>query len=462
MDRRNFFRGGAALMATGLLPPVATVQVTVGAPSAVPPIPPDFMGLGYEISSVARSGLLSPANAAYIKLVRSLSTQGVVRIGGNTADYARYSRGAPPVSTPYGTVVNDAVLSDLGGFLAATGWKLIWVLNLGSGSEANAIDEARAVMKFAGSHLLAFEIGNEPDLFPGEKHRSAGYGYDAWLADYRRYKAALRAQFPGIPFAGPDVAGRTDWVARFAADEGKDCVLLTHHYYREGQNPGSTIAKLLGPDPKLQPQLDQLRSASQRCGVGYRICEVNSFSGGGRPGVSDTMAAAVWALDYLWTLAANGCNGVNMETGVNQHGFISSYSPIGDDEKAHIEARPEYYGLLAFGYAQGKMLDVVMDGASPAIKAYAASPAHGRVRVTLINKSDTPSLLHMASRSDRRERADLIRLTGPDATATRGVNLTSPEALQPRGGQWIVDLPAVSAAVVDMSFANMIAHVTED
>ena len=256
--------------------------------------------------------------------------------------------------------------------------------------------------------------------------------------------------------------GRTDWVARFAADEGKDCVLLTHHYYREGQNPGSTIAKLLGPDPKLQPQLDQLRSASQRCGVGYRICEVNSFSGGGRPGVSDTMAAAVWALDYLWTLAANGCNGVNMETGVNQHGFISSYSPIGDDEKAHYEARPEYYGLLAFGYAQGKMLDVVMDGAGPAIKAYAASPAHGRVRVTLINKSDTPSVLHMASRSDRRERADLIRLTGPDATATRGVNLTSPEALQPRGGQWIVDLPAVSAAVVDMSFANMIAHVTED
>ena len=450
MDRRNFFRGGAALMATGLFPPVATVGVTVGAPSLVPPIAPDFMGLGYEISSVARSGLLSPANAAYIKLVRSLSTQGVVRIGGNTADYARYSPGAPPVSTPYGTVVNDAVLRELGGFLAAIGWKLIWALNLGSGSETNAIDEARAVMKFAGSHLLAFEIGNETDLFPGEKHRSAGYGYDAWLADYRRYKAALRAQLPGIPFAGPDVAGKTDWVARFAADEGKDCVLLTHHYYREGQNPGSTIEKLLGPDPKLQPQLDQLRAASQRCGVGYRICEVNSFSGGGRPGVSDTMAAAVWALDYLWTLAANGCSGVNMETGVNQHGFISSYSPIGDDEKAHYEARPEYYGLLAFGFAQGKILDVVMDDAGPAIKAYAASPAQGRVRVTLINKSNAPCVLHMASRSDGRERADLIRLTGPAATATRGVNLTSPEALQPRGGEWIVELPAVSAAIVDI------------
>ena len=131
----------------------------------------------------------------------------------------------------------------------------------------------------------------------------------------------------GIPLAGPDVAGKTDWVTRFAADEGKDAVLLTHHYYREGQNPGSTIEKLLGVDPKLQTQLEQLRAASQSCGVPYRICEVNSFSGGGRPGVSDTLAAALWVLDYMFTLASNGCSGVNMETGVNQLGFISSYSP---------------------------------------------------------------------------------------------------------------------------------------
>jgi hypothetical protein len=409
------------------------------------------MGLGFEISSVARSGLLSPANTAYIQLVRSLSEQGVIRVGGNTADYAHYSQSEQPVSTPYGTVVNDAVLKDLGGFLAATGWKLIWALNLGSGSEANAIEEARAIRKFTGDHLLAFEIGNEPDLFQGEKHRPGGYGYDAWLADYRRYKSALRAQLPGIPFAGPDVAGKTDWVARFAADEGKDCVLLTHHYYREGQNPGSTIGKLLRPDPKLQPQLDQVRSASQRYGIPYRICEVNSFSGGGRPGVSDTMAAAVWALDYLWTLAANGCSGVNMETGVNQLGFISSYSPIGDDEQGHYEARPEYYGLLAFGYARGKMLDVVMDSASPAIKAWAASPGSGTVRVTLINKSEVPSVVHLASQRDRREQAGLIRLTGPASNATMGVKLTNREELEPQDGQWVIELPPITAAIVDIT-----------
>src|SRR5208282_3920350 len=182
-------------------------------------------------------------------------------------------------------------------------------------SEAEAIAEARSVLSNAQDGLLAFEIGNEPDLFVNAKHRQPEYGYDSWLAEYRRYKAVLRAQFPHIPLAGPDAAGATDWVTRFAADEGNDAVLLTHHYYREHQNPSSTIAKLLAADPKLQPRLDQLQAASARCGVPYRICEVNSFSGGGRPGVSDTMASALWVLDYMYTLASNGCSGVNMETG---------------------------------------------------------------------------------------------------------------------------------------------------
>ena len=137
-------------------------------------------------------------------------------------------------------------------------------------------------------------IGRAADgLFAFQKHRKPEYGYADWLSEYRQYKTALRKEFPGVPIAGPDAAGNTDWVTRFAADEGKDTVLLTHHYYREGQNPASTIEKLLAIDPRLQPQLAQLNAALRNCGVPYRICKVNSFSGGGRPGVSDTMASAL-------------------------------------------------------------------------------------------------------------------------------------------------------------------------
>jgi hypothetical protein len=45
--------------------------------------------------------------------------------------------------------------------------------------------------------------------------------------------------------------------------------------------------------------------------------------------VSDTFAAALWVLDFMFTLALAGCAGVNMETGVDQLGFISYYSPMG-------------------------------------------------------------------------------------------------------------------------------------
>jgi hypothetical protein len=409
--------------------------------------------------------LLSRANGVYVQLVRTLGVHGVIRVGGNTADYASYAPAAPAVSSPYGTVVNDAVLKELGSFLEATGWKLIWALDLGRGSETDAIAEARAVLAIAGDRLLAFEIGNEPDLFSHEKHRKPEYNYEDWLADYRRYKKALRAEFPGIPFAGPDVAGKTDWVTRFASDEGKDAVLLTHHYYREGQNPGSTIEKLLGVDPKLQPELDQLRAASQSCGLPYRICEVNSFSGGGRPGVSDTMAGALWALDYMFTLASNGCSGVNMETGMNHRGFISSYSPIGDDEQGHYSAKPEYYGLLAFSLAgRGELLTAEADANSAEIKAYATRPKEGTLVLTVINKGTGASVLdvNVGSHGQARQ-ASVIRLTGPALDAKAGISLggaevtptgtwkqATSETLPVRNGQLSIHMPPASAAILQV------------
>jgi hypothetical protein len=468
MNRRDFLansvRAAGALAARSAFAAPAQYSVTVrDRPLGM--IAPDFMGLGYEISSVARPGLLSPANKVYVQLVRTLGARGVIRIGGNTADYAKYSPDAEAVSSSRGTVVNDAVLKDLGGFLGATGWKLIWALDLGKGSEADAIAEARTVSSIAGERLLAFEIGNEPDLFARAKHRKPEYGYEDWLAEYRRYKAALRREFPRIPFAGPDAAVTTDWVTRFAADEGKDSVLLTHHYYREGQNPSSSIEKLLGVDPKLQPQLTALKAASQACGAPYRICEVNSFSGGGRPGVSDTMAGALWALDYMFTLAANGCAGVNMETGVNQLEFISSYSPIGDDEHGHYSAKPEYYGMLAFSLAgKGQLVTTEIDADSPEIKAYATQPGRGALTVTLINKSaGAPLITVNLGEHTKAKQASLIRLSGPAIDSKTGIKLggaevtsdgtwkaVSTEVLRVKSGQLAITLSPYGAAVVQV------------
>jgi hypothetical protein len=441
-----------------------TSHVTIHTDRPAVPIPPDFLGLGYEISSVARQGLLHPANRVYLQLLQTLSPRGVIRVGGNTSDYASYSPAGNAVSAT-ATIINDAVLRDLGGFLDASGWKLIWGLNLGTGSEAGAMAEANAVLASAGDRLLAFEIGNEPDLFEYAQHRKPGYQYSDWLAEYRRYKTALRESIPAIPLAGPDVAVLTDWVSEFAADEGKDTVLLTHHYYRESQNPTSTIDKLLSPDPNLQPKLDQLRAAAQSCGTPYRICEVNSFSGGGKPGVSDTLASALWVLDYMFTLAASSCSGVNMETGVNQLGFISFYSPIGDDEQGSYSAKPEYYGMLAFSRAaRGEMLNLDLETSSPGLKAYATRPNPKAVLLTLINKGSAPVSVLAATGSPIQSRqASVIRLEGPALDAKSGITLGGaevtpagtwlpgrPERVPVRNAQVRVALRAASAAIVEI------------
>src|SRR5271156_5262175 len=138
MNRRDFIvKSASAAAALAAACPIAKAvagnalagSITIGDAGTLPSAPRYFQGLGYEISSVATRGLLTPANTGYVKLVRQLGTQGVIRVGGNTADYAGYSAFAPAVSTPHGAVVNDAVLKDLGGFLEETGWQLIWALN---------------------------------------------------------------------------------------------------------------------------------------------------------------------------------------------------------------------------------------------------------------------------------------------------------------------------------------------
>ena len=432
-------------------------------------IPPDFMGLGYEISSVARPGLLSQQNAACVQLVRTLGSHGMIRIGGNTSDYSAYAPSAQPISSPEtgpGSVVNDAVLRDLGTFLKATGWKLIWGLNLGRGTESDAVAEAKAVLAATQPSLFAFEIGNEPDLFyHNQVHRKNGYDYEDYLREYCNFRDALRKEIPGIPLAGPDTAIATSWVTRFARNEGNDIKLLTHHYYREGQNPTSSIDKLLHPDPKLSPILAELEAASKSCGVPYRICETNSFSGGGKPGVSDAFASALWVLDFMYKLASAGCAGVNMETGVNQRGFISSYSPIGDDEHGHYSATPEFYGMLAFARSGiGEVIGSHLEAGSRNLEAYATKQSNDQITLTLINKEQAYDAIISVESVVALRHGSVLRLSAPSLESNTRVffggaavnpdgtwHPTQPEQIQASEGKLRVRLPAASAAIVTLN-----------
>lgn len=430
MNRRSFLAGSACALGTLVSHPLLgegasmPLRIDLDLSQTLGRIPADFSGLGYEISSVAIPGLLSPANHTYIEMVKTLGQSGVVRIGGNTSDYASFQPEGQLISSPKATVINTESLRQLGRFLDATGWKLIWNLNLGSGTEQQAALEAQAVASAAGDKLLAFQIGNEPDLFAHEGHRRSGYGYAQYLQEYRRYKAAIRGGLPAARFAGPDVAVATDWAVRFAKDEGHDLAPLTHHYYRGGaSNPKSSLRELLAPDPNLIRMLETMRAASREAGIPYRIVETNSFSGGGKRGVSNTFGSALWTLDYMLTLASHGTAGFNLETGMNQLGFISPYSPIMDDQRGHYTAAPDYYGLLGFAQLTGGVQLVADYDASGLNATVYAVKRDSNLIVTIINKDDTRAAETKIDAGDKFHHGTIMRLTAPSLRSKTGAML---------------------------------------
>ena len=496
MNRRQFIEGFVGSFglplgypAPGMAQPATTktIRVAIDTRRKQGRIPNDFTGLGYEISSVAISGLLSDKNRAYVQLVRGLGASGVIRVGGITSDSASFAADAAASPAAKATLINAANLRELGAFLDAIGWRLIWGLNLGSGDSKNAAAEAVAVAAAVRDKLLAFEIGNEPDGFAGDAFNSPrpkNYGYGDYLKEFRAYKAVIRGKLPEAPFAGPDASWATDWVSRFAADEGSDLKLLTRHYYRAGANnpyldkligsgsadyearrKSNKIDLLMREDTSIRGMLHELSAASSAAHVPFRICEANSFYGGGQPGASDRFVSALWVLDFMWTMAYGGAAGVNMQTGINHLDFVSYYSAIRNDAKGAVSIGPEYYGMLAFAQAgKGERIALDYDADGINLTAYAVLGDHGHLMLTLINKDRNADTDITIATGQIFQKATVLRLKGHALDSADKVTLggskvaadgrwqpTEVEYLRAVGGVGEIHVPAASAAIVTWS-----------
>ncbi len=94
LTRRKLLAAGAAGFTGTLLSNAASgadsvkpVEISVNADKALGETPRDFLGFGYEISSVAVKGLLSDRNRTLVQYYRTLGAEGVIRVGGNTSDF---------------------------------------------------------------------------------------------------------------------------------------------------------------------------------------------------------------------------------------------------------------------------------------------------------------------------------------------------------------------------------------
>jgi hypothetical protein len=394
-------------------------RVTVRPDSVVGKLGAGFVGLSFEKTHMT-DAFFTVGNARLVALFKLLGP-GVLRLGGHDVDKATWDPGAKPVAAGFGTSVGTAAVDALAAFLDATGWRVIYGVNMKTGSAQNAAAEAAYAAGRLGSHLYGFEIGNEINAF--------GLAYDALRQNWEAFAAAIRAAVPGASLIGPATSQSGLGVTLpFARDEGQKILLLTHHYYRgSGGSPDATMTKLLSPNPDFAKVMQQLATAAtdSKIADGYRMGETNSFSSHGRAGVSDAFGAALWAVDYMFDNAEHGASGVNFHGGAT--GMDGSkpfyYAPIKETGATVEGAAPIFYGLLLVALAApGDVVATSVDAANLNFVAHAVRNG-GATDIVLINKEATTGVAVTIDCGAPVTTASRLFLEAPSLTATTGVML---------------------------------------
>jgi hypothetical protein len=411
-------------------------------------IPENFLGLSFETAGLSSGEIFSSQNQSLISLIRGLGPKGVIRIGGNSSDRPALRKGLS---------CDRAHIEQLSDFLSAIGWQLIYGLDLGSGKAKQAAVEAEVVAEAAGSNLLAFQFGNEPDRF-GLDVRNSNFDVSEYLVEWRKFLEALRTQIPDAPLAGPDIASDTSWLGPFIRAFGPELVFLTCHYYSEGpgSSPDVTMERMLDSGGVLANIIDSVAKHTTGSGLKVRMAEINSVYGGGKSGISDTLGAALWGVDVMFSLAHAGWLGINFHGGGRSH-----YSPMAKAANGVFEAKPLYYAMLLFAYAgRGSLVPVHQQG-TPSVRAFAVRGTDGERRIVLVNKDlAQDAQIRIATTG---QKANILRLAAPSADSKTDITFggasvgpngnwapRSTESVPLESNRLSLELRASSAAVIQI------------
>ena len=96
ISRRRFLTTAAMSMAAARLraqqpaQPPTRVQAAFEIPTEAngPEMPADFVGLSYEVQQLADPSFFSVKNTGLIRAFKEVSSHGVLRLGGNTSEFA--------------------------------------------------------------------------------------------------------------------------------------------------------------------------------------------------------------------------------------------------------------------------------------------------------------------------------------------------------------------------------------
>jgi hypothetical protein len=475
-----------------LLAPAVTVEAAPASPgNKIPPatvtIKSDtgatlgerFVGISFEKNLLAQPPLTKGNLAQFLKTLGP----GVLRFGGNQVDKTFWTSTGEKAPEWGLTTVTPADLERLAILIKATGWQLLYGLNLKHKDPARAADEVATAKRIFGDALLAVEVGNEPNYYSKE---IAGYSPAQYHADYELYRKALAKAAPGVGLTGPgggSAPSAIEFLTEFArlqqANPEHGLEALTTHFYPACARtpPTPTMAQLLSGEfrDRIKARIKILVDSAKPLGLKTRLTEANSLTCGGVPGVSDRYGSALWIVDQAMLVASSGVTAENFHSNIAVCGGPrppgSAYTPFcaadaTDQAAGKLIPQPEYYGLLLVREAGTGTFSTVENSDPETLRAHALR-ANGQLKVVLVN------LMDPASAGDRRVTVDLgakfrkahfIRMTGPALDAATGVTLAgktvaadgtfpaiTPTPLPVSGSTLKLTLPPGSATLVTLT-----------
>ena len=390
MKNRLFAFTCSLLVSTaGILSAAPSVPVVVSVDPSKPgfKIADDYTGLSYETKRqmVDQEGkhYFRPDNAPLIQMLKTLEIKNL-RVGGNTVD------------SPKVTIPEEKDIDSLFALAKAADTKVIYSFRLHNGNAQASAQQAKYIADHYGDRLICFSIGNEPDIYV---HSYAGY-LKAWKPIYE----AINQAVPKAIYCGPSLTSPAqNWAGEFARDyvSSGRILYITQHEYVGGagekiKDPVYGRDLLLSSEwhDKYQKYYDHFVPLFKETGLPYRLEEANNFYNGGAKDVSDTFAAAIWGVDYLYWWASHGSQGINFHNGdevaAGQELRPCRYASFTSTPDGYF-ARPLAYGIKLFNLgARGQIIPSVVAPAEEAkdlnLVSYAVLGADKKVYVTLLNK----------------------------------------------------------------------------
>jgi hypothetical protein len=349
----------------------------------------------------------------------------ILRVGGGGANFTLWDPDGVSVcddKTRYG-VFNETIIDNLFTFVKKIGWKVIWNTNMAANDPATYADEVNYIYSNYAADLIGIEICNEPENLIDWGLRPNTYTPAQFITEWESYKNAIFAINPNIPLIGPS-SGSTSYLQTFASNENQYVSMISQHYYPLSASGIGTMA------PTIENLLSPLcmntainlvkgwKNISVAAGLPLILGETNSVFGGGKFGTSDTTAATLWAIDYMFNMMKLGCSGVYF------HGVVAggSYAPI-----YGVDGTPRamYYGMLLFHHAanDGVCVDTLTSSPSANIVSHAVVGDDGKLRVVVINKDLYNDVAIEISTSNEYSHVSMIEFSSIYMSAAAGFKL---------------------------------------